>query len=663
MTVPTATGDVRLRRALLAAERDTSPRLAPDGRSIAFLRTGDSGPEVWLRTGDGAERRLAAHHAEAIQDLRWTTDGSALLYRHGPRGRESWALSGLRGAMFDPVTISSEGSVTEYWLSATDPDALVYSHRDARSRGTRLFRADLAESGGDSGGDSDGAPGGGPRLIAADRGFHRWLVDGGLRPRGGTRFAVDGSTEIVLGDDLDTARTVLTVPVDATPDLAVYGFSRDGERLFLLTGGETGTRRLVAVGSRDGSAATLFAHPELDVGGYPIGNDGVWFDPVTGEPDLCAVMDQRLRYHGLTGRARAAVASLAATDEHSAVILDRSADDRTWLIVHVHDDGPIAYHSYDPATSEAEPLFVNRPDLVGRELARLEDFRFTAGDGAAISGYAMRPRSGTPPYPTVVLVHGGPASRDLWRFHADAQYLASLGYLSLHVNYRGSKGFGAAFRMAGYGEWGGLMQQDLYDAVASGVAAGLVDPARVAFCGASYGGYASLLAACTRQDLVRCAIAISPPCDLVSFTERPPPYWQPLAVLLRRQVLGARDGDPAQDGDGAHDGDHAQDSDGDHAQDGDGARNRRRLDERALRRRSPAQGLDASCAPLLLAHGVRDPRVPVAEVDRFADRARDLGVPVRYLRFEDEGHHVRSNANRQTLFTEIERFLETHLGV
>lgn len=253
----------------------------------------------------------------------------------------------------------------------------------------------------------------------------------------------------------------------------------------------------------------------------------------------------------------------------------------------------------------------------------------------------MRPRSGTPPYPTVVLVHGGPASRDLWRFHADAQYLASLGYLSLHVNYRGSKGFGAAFRMAGYGEWGGLMQQDLYDAVASGVTSGLVDPARVAFCGASYGGYAALLAACTRQDLVRCAIAISPPCDLVSFTERPPAYWQPLAVLLRRQVLGARDGDQAQDGDG------------------DG----RCLDERVLRRRSPAQALDASCAPLLLAHGVRDPRVPVAEVDRFADRARDLGVPVRYLRFADEGHHVRSNPNRQTLFTEIERFLETHLDV
>jgi dipeptidyl aminopeptidase/acylaminoacyl peptidase len=618
VTVSPAVGATGLRRALLAVERNTSPRQSPDGRSIAFVRTGDDGPELWLRTGDGAERRLVAHHGEAIQDIRWTADGSTLLYRHAPRGRESWSLSGLRGAAFTPITIAARGSVTDYWPSGSDADALAYSCRDPDTRRAELFWADL------------GDPGAEPRRIAANPGFHRWLVDGELCPRGGTRLTEDGATKIILGDDLDAAREVLTVPVDASPDLTVHGFSRDGGRLFLLTGGETGTRRLIAI-SRDGTTSTVFEHPELDVGGYPIGNDGVWFDPLTGLPDLCSVMDQRLRYHGLTERARSAVARLAATEEHSAVIIDRSADDRTWLIVYVHDDGPIAYHSYDPVTGKAEPLFVNRPDLTGYELSRLEDFRFTADDGRELSGYAMRPRSGTAPFPTVVLVHGGPASRDYWRFHADAQYLASLGYLSLHVNYRGSKGFGGEFRMAGHGEWGGRMQQDLYDAVAHGVSAGLVDPGRVAFFGASYGGYAALLAACTRPDLARCAVAISPPCDLVAFTEKPPPYWQPLAVLLRRQVLGDRDGRP--------------------------------FGEETLRRRSPLQTLDASCAPVLLAHGVRDPRVPVAEVDRFAERARDVGVPVRYLRFEDEGHHVRSNANRRALFTEVETFLEAHLGV
>jgi len=606
----------RLRRALLATERDTSPRLSPDGRSIAFVRTGDDGPEVWLRTDDGAERRLAEHHGEVIQDLRWTPGGSTVLYRHAQRGREAWRLSGLRGA--ERITIAARGPVTDYWPSGDDPDALAYSCRDPETRRVELFRADL------------GDPGAAPRRIGANPGFHRWLVDAALRPRGGTRLTTDGTTEIVLGDDLESARGVLTVPVDMSPDLAVLGFSRDGARLFLLTGGAAGTRRLVAASSRTGAVTTIFQHPELDVGGYPIGNDGVWFDPLTGEPDVCAVMDQRLRYHGLTERARAAVASLAATGEHSAVVIDRSADDRTWLIVYVHDDGPIAYHSYDPLTAKADPLFVNRPDLYGHELSRLEDFCLTAGDGRALSGYAMRPRTGTPPFPTVVLVHGGPASRDYWRFHADAQYLASLGYLSLHVNYRGSKGFGSEFRMAGHGEWGGRMQEDLYDAVAHGVSAGLGDPGRVVFFGASYGGYASLLAACTRPDLVRCAVAISPPCDLVSFTAQPPPYWQPLAVLLRRQVLGDRDGRP--------------------------------LGEEALARRSPLQALDTACAPLLLAHGVRDPRVPVAEIDRFAGRARDLGVPVAYLRFEDEGHHIRGNANRRTLFDRVEHFLEAHLG-
>ena len=108
-----------------------------------------------------------------------------------------------------------------------------------------------------------------------------------------------------------------------------------------------------------------------------------------------------------------------------------------------------------------------------------------------------------------------------------------------------------------------------------------------------------------------------------------PPYWQPLAILLRRQVLGHPEG--------------------------------RQLDEPALERRSPQHALNEKCAPVLIAHGVRDPRVPVAEVDDFAARARTLGVPVRYLRFDDEGHHVKSNANREILFREIEDFLEEHV--
>lgn len=226
------------------------------------------------------------------------------------------------------------------------------------------------------------------------------------------------------------------------------------------------------------------------------------------------------------------------------------------------------------------------------------------------------------------MVHGGPASRDRWRFYAEAQYLAACGYASLHLNFRGSTGRGAAFRLAGHGEWGSRMQVDIYDGVEHGVRAGLVDPNAVCFYGASYGGYATLLAATSRPELVRCAVAISPQCDLVGLATKPAAFWGPIAATLRRQVLGDVTQEEA---------------------------------ERLLRDRSPMHLLSPACPPLLIAHGARDPRIPVAEVDTFVEKAQALGVPVTYLRFDDEGHHIHSNRNRALLFSVMERFLEQHV--
>jgi dipeptidyl aminopeptidase/acylaminoacyl peptidase len=612
-------GGTPLRRELLAFEKNTSARLSPDGRSVAFVRNADDGQQLWVRTAAGAERPLGAHPGEMLSDLRWTADGSVLLYRYAQRGREAWRLAGVRPATAERTSLRPAGPVGEYWTGRSDPAAVVYSSRTPRSAYPELFRADL------------GAPEASPAQLKPNPGFHRWLVDGQLRQRGGIRLRSDGAAEVVLGESLDTAREVLRIGIDAVADLFVQGFSADGRRLYLLTSQQSATRRLIAIDARTGGTETIFAHPSLDLASYPIAGQGVWCDPGSGMPDVCSVMGRRLDYFPLTERLESVISRLQATDEHMPVIIDRSADDQTWLVVHVRDNGPIDYRLFDTRTGRSATQFVNRPALVGYRLPRLEDFSFTASDGRALTGFAMRPLEHTLPLPTVVLVHGGPAGRDIWRFHADAQYLASLGYLSLHINFRGSTGYGTGFRLAGNGEWGGLMQQDLYDAVAHAVSTGLADPGRVAMYGASYGGYAALLGACTRPDVVRCAVAISPPCDLVSLAGAPGPYWQSLATQLRRQVLCPETGPP--------------------------------LDTAELRRRSPLNMVRGAQVPVLLVHGVRDPRVATSEVDTFAAQAREAGMPIRYLRFADEGHNVKANANRAVMFQAVEEFLEAHLAV
>ncbi|WP_306203941.1 S9 family peptidase [Actinoplanes sp. RD1] len=577
-----------LRDELLAGELHTHVRLAPGGGSVALVRTTASGPEIVA-----GDKVLATEHDHSVGGLMWTPDGTGLLYRRAPRGTERWELVLLRLAGGPPEVVSS-GPVTDFWAAGED---ILYAGRGA------LFRCRPGA-----------AP---PEEVAADRTFHRWLVDRDLRVRGGIRLLRDGGLQLVLDGEVR-----LAIGVDEAAMFAVVGFSGDGTTLYVLSGHDAPTRRLLALGA---ATETLYAHPKLDVEGYPIGGPGVWFDPRTGLPDLCQTVAQRPELHSLTPARDEAVRRLNA-DAEAVLLVDRAADDRTWLIVRVTSDGPIHYELIDPETGAGRPVLVNRPGLLGRRLPRLTDLHFPARDGTPISGYALRPLDRAGPLPTVVVVHGGPAGRDYYRFHAEAQFLAALGYQSLHVNYRGSRGFGSAFRLAGNGEWGGLMQQDLYDAVAAGVERGLVDPARVAFLGSSYGGFSALLAACTRPDLVRCAVAISPPTDLAALVTDTPGYWRPLAPALRRQILGGR------------------------APDGDW-----------LRERSPVHTVRTDSAPMLVAHGVRDPRVPVAAVDEFVRVARAAGPGVTYLRFDGEGHHVASAAARRVLFSEIEHFLEAHL--
>lgn len=65
--------------------------------------------------------------------------------------------------------------------------------------------------------------------------------------------------------------------------------------------------------------------------------------------------------------------------------------------------------------------------------------------------------------PVVVIVHGGPWSRDFIEWDPEVQVLANRGFAVLQVNFRGSTGFGKELLEAGYREWGQKVQDDISD--------------------------------------------------------------------------------------------------------------------------------------------------------------------------------------------------------
>ena len=81
-----------------------------------------------------------------------------------------------------------------------------------------------------------------------------------------------------------------------------------------------------------------------------------------------------------------------------------------------------------------------------------------------------------------------------------------------------------------------------------------------------------------------------------------------------------------------------------------------------LAERSPLTHVDRIRAPLLLAHGVNDTRVAVAESERIHERLAGRGHLSRLLRLEGEGHSVDDRKNGITLYQAIVDWFAEHLG-
>jgi dipeptidyl aminopeptidase/acylaminoacyl peptidase len=176
----------------------------------------------------------------------------------------------------------------------------------------------------------------------------------------------------------------------------------------------------------------------------------------------------------------------------------------------IYNEGP-----RDPGTyyllreGRIESIGSRQPLLEGEELADIEYITYESRDGRKIPGFLTVPK-GEPPYPLIVIPHGGPFVAESVTYNERAQMFANNGYLVLQPQYRGSQNYGLDFYHAafeGIGEIGRKMQDDKDDGAMYLVEKGLANPDRIAMYGGSYGGYASLVAASRTPQIYQCVIA------------------------------------------------------------------------------------------------------------------------------------------------------------
>lgn len=271
--------------------------------------------------------------------------------------------------------------------------------------------------------------------------------------------------------------------------------------------------------------------------------------------------------------------------------------------------------------NESPEVFVGTlPRLAGRvvssvqpqfdaPLGRTEMVRWKSDDGTEIEGLLTYPvgyRTDTR-YPLLVRLHGGPPVPAADSYLGGTLFtayplaaMASAGFAILQPNYRGSAGYGRAFRHALYGEWGGQDVRDVMTGVDALIARGIADPERLGIMGWSHGGYLTA-ATITQTDRFAAASIGAGTTDLLAFADS-----SRLGGMME-DWLGDRTGDAAT----------------------------------LYRDRSPLTYAQRVSCPVLVQHGLSDDRVPVGQAQQFLAALAVPGAEIEFAPYVG-GHGPRT---------------------
>lgn len=453
-----------------------------------------------------------------------------------------------------------------------------------------------------------------------------WLVDGHGEPRVvATEFEghhelfwrAPGKTEWTsISKGSGAAARVTPVAVDGQGVLYVLSPSKSGMHVF---------RRFdVASGKPD--ADPILSAPGFDIAAQPVierdtsrllgvryetdAGATVWFDP-----DIKALQDEAdKRYPGRVNQ----------------LTCRRCTTDGVALVYSYSDQDPGSFFLYRATTRRWESLGRRRSDVDPRAMAQLDLQRIKARDGEDLPVWITAPAVKVEgPRPAVVLLHGGPWARGTrWQWNGEAQFLASRGYLVIEPEFRGSTGYGHAHLVKGFKQWGLKMQDDVADAVLWAEGKGLVDPKRVCLMGASYGGYATLMGLVRQPELYRCGVAwlaVTDPRLLFENTT-----LTDISREAQEYSLPQRVGDPVRDA-------------------------------ALLKDAAPIEHAAEIKAPLLMAFGGNDVRVPIKHGRTMRAALRDAGHDPEYVVYDGEGHGFLKLENRVDFYRRVEAFLAKNL--
>ena len=243
---------------------------------------------------------------------------------------------------------------------------------------------------------------------------------------------------------------------------------------------------------------------------------------------------------------------------------------------------------------------VNEDVLSKLDFKPAEEVHFKSADGTPIEGWVIKPPGfdSKTSYPLILRIHGGPVSQYTDSFYFEHQYLASLGYVVLITNPRGSNGYGEAFCRAIFADWGNKDYQDVMAGVDHLLTTGYIDAKKLGVGGWSYGG---IMTNYTITKTTRFAAATSGAGAVDMFsnfgTDDLRLWW------IRELGLPWRNLD-------------------------------------LYRKLSPLMSIEKVTTPTLIMVGDRDYRVPLPQSEQLYVALRSLGKPAALVVYPEQSHGI-----------------------
>lgn len=278
--------------------------------------------------------------------------------------------------------------------------------------------------------------------------------------------------------------------------------------------------------------------------------------------------------------------------------------------------------------SDSFPTGFDRTALVEPELVN-----YQGPDGQSVPAYLFVPKGldRRKKHPAIVWIHGDGVNQnyDGWHvqrnyavYYSYHQYLLQKGYVVIAPDYRGSIGYGRAWRQGVHMDVGGNDYKDA--ALAGNYLKGLpyVDGERIGVWGLSYGGFFTLIALTDQPKLFRCGVDVAGVADYVMY------YNDPYRGAWTASRIGTPDQNPA-----------------------------------VYAQASPLSHVEALERPLLILHGTSDVNVPYLHSVRLLDELmkKGKGDLVSFMTYPGEFHYFTREHVLKDAWSRVERFFDQNL--